>query len=96
MEQRTPRCSARTPEATRTGAAATDGKPPGGPWQALLEQAHLAVLGLDAEERVVYASPLLVHLTGYGADEMLGRNWFDQFASTNTGPRSNVSCRRRR
>lgn len=60
-------------------ASTPDSWPRGQAWPALFEQARLAVLGLDSEDRVVYASPLLLRLIGDGLDEVLGRNWFDQF-----------------
>ncbi|HXM37543.1 MAG TPA: PAS domain S-box protein [Gemmatimonadales bacterium] len=43
----------------------------------LFETVHLIVLGLDADGKVNYANPFLLELTGFKADDVIGKNWFD-------------------
>lgn len=40
---------------------------------------HLAALVLARDGNVVYANPLLLELTGWNADDVFGRSWFDRF-----------------
>ncbi len=50
-----------------------------GRWRSLLEEVHLVVIGLDLEGSVNYANPFFLRLTGYSAEEVLGRSWFKNF-----------------
>ncbi|MEL6249342.1 MAG: PAS domain S-box protein, partial [Cyanobacteria bacterium J06627_15] len=48
-------------------------------WRTLLENVHLAVVGLDAAGNITYANPFFLEMTGYTADEVMGQNWFTRF-----------------
>jgi PAS domain S-box-containing protein len=48
-------------------------------YSSLLESIHMIAVGLDPEGRITYANPYLLELTGFTADEVLGKNWFDLF-----------------
>ncbi|MBE0558907.1 MAG: PAS domain S-box protein, partial [Proteobacteria bacterium] len=45
----------------------------------LLESVRMIAVGLDPEGRITYANPFLLELTGYTAEEILGKNWFILF-----------------
>jgi PAS domain S-box-containing protein len=45
----------------------------------LLEGLHLVAVTLDAEGRVTFCNDFLLQLTGWGRDEVTGRDWFDTF-----------------
>jgi two-component system sensor kinase FixL len=42
-------------------------------WRALMENVHLAVVGLDPDGRIDYVNPFLCNLLGYPRKELLGR-----------------------
>jgi PAS domain S-box-containing protein len=44
-----------------------------------LEKVHLIAVMLDADGRVTFCNDFLLRLTGWTADEVLGRSWFDTF-----------------
>lgn len=48
-------------------------------WRNLLENVRLLVVGLDREGRVEYVNPFFLELSGYNADEVLGKDWFKFF-----------------
>ena len=52
-------------------------------WRKLLEEVHLAVVGLDAAGDVNYANPFFLTLTGYRASDVMGSNWFENFIPHN-------------
>jgi PAS domain S-box-containing protein len=43
----------------------------------LFETVNLVVLALDSRGHVEYVNPFFLRLTGYGEDEVFGRDWFD-------------------
>ena len=45
----------------------------------LLESVRMIAVGLDPEGRITYANPFLLELTGFTAEEILGKNWFTLF-----------------
>ncbi|WP_161634946.1 PAS domain S-box protein [Leptolyngbya sp. Heron Island J] len=51
-------------------------------WRSLLDNVHLAVVGLDFDGKVTYANPFLLNLTDYTAAEVLGQDWFSKFVPT--------------
>lgn len=55
-------------------------------WRTLLENVPLIVIGLDIDGRVIYANPFLLHLTGYTATDILGKDWFEQFIPSSERP----------
>ncbi len=48
-------------------------------WRSFLEEVHLVVIGLDLDGKVNYANPFFLWLTGYSAEEVLEKYWFDDF-----------------
>jgi len=42
-------------------------------WRSFLERVQLAVAGIDAHRRISYVNPYLLRLSGYAAEELLGR-----------------------
>jgi PAS domain S-box-containing protein len=48
-------------------------------WRTFLESVRLLVVGLDSEGRITYANPFLRELCGFSEEEILGRNWFEDF-----------------
>ena len=50
-----------------------------GRWHSLLEEVHLVVIGLDDKGRVNYANPFFLRLTGYSAENVLEKSWFENF-----------------
>ncbi|MCC3493558.1 MAG: PAS domain S-box protein [Microcoleus sp. PH2017_16_JOR_D_A] len=48
-------------------------------WRSLLENVQLIVVGLDASGNINYVNPFFVGLTGYTHEEVLGKNWFENF-----------------
>jgi PAS domain S-box-containing protein len=48
-------------------------------WRSLLEEVHLVVIGLDLDGKVNYANPFFLWLTGYSAEEVIEKYWFDDF-----------------
>ncbi len=48
-------------------------------WRSLLEDVHLVVIGLDCDGKVNYVNPFFLGLTGYSADEVIGKQWFGTF-----------------
>ncbi|MBE9067240.1 PAS domain S-box protein [Leptolyngbya cf. ectocarpi LEGE 11479] len=55
-------------------------------WRTLLENVHLAVVGLDCNGKVNYANPFLLNLTGYTATDVLGKDWVDLFLPPSQQP----------
>jgi PAS domain S-box-containing protein len=43
----------------------------------LFETVNLIVLGLDADGRVDYVNPFYLDLTGFGAEDVIGKSWFE-------------------
>ena len=52
----------------------------------LFETVNLIVLGLDPTGRVDYVNPYFQRLTGYTADEVLGRAWTEHFLPADVRP----------
>ncbi len=50
----------------------------------LLENVELVVIGLDANGRINYTNPFYSKITGFNADEVLGRDFFGEFIPQNT------------
>ena len=50
-----------------------------GRWRSLLEKVHLVVIGLDQAGKVNYANPFFLQLTGYNAEDVLEKSWFENF-----------------
>ena len=48
-------------------------------WRTLLERVELAVVGLDKLGNVNYVNPYYLKLTGFKKENVIGRNWFDNF-----------------
>ena len=48
-------------------------------WLGFLENVRLAVVGLDVEGRVEFVNTHFLELTGYRRDEVMGRQWFQEF-----------------
>ncbi len=48
-------------------------------WRSLLDNVHLIVVGLDRWGNVNYVNPFFLSLTGYTSEEVLGKNWFENF-----------------
>ena len=48
-------------------------------WHMLLENVHLAVVGLNSSYQVNYANPFFLDLVGYSASEALGKDWLSEF-----------------
>ena len=46
-------------------------------WRTLLDNVHLAVVGLDRNGKVEYVNPYFLELTEYTQTEVVGKNWFD-------------------
>ena len=45
----------------------------------LLESVRMIAVGLDREGRITFANPFLLELSGFTAEEILGKNWFILF-----------------
>ena len=43
----------------------------------LLETANVLIVGLNRDGDVVFFNPYAEKVTGYSAEELVGRNWFD-------------------
>ena len=48
-------------------------------WLGFLENVRLAVVGLDVEGRVEFVNSYFLELTDYRRDEVMGRQWFQEF-----------------
>lgn len=48
-------------------------------WRSLLEEVHLVVISLDLDGRINYANPFFLWMTGYSAEEVLKKHWFEDF-----------------
>jgi PAS domain S-box-containing protein len=48
-------------------------------WRSLLENVHLAVVGLNDQGIIDYVNPFFLELTGYTQTELLGQDWFTTF-----------------
>ncbi len=48
-------------------------------WRSLLNNVQLIVVGLDQQGVVNYVNPFFLKLTGYQNEEVLGKNWFENF-----------------
>ncbi len=55
-------------------------------WRTLLENVHLAVVGLDCDGKIIYANPFLLNLTGYDTADVLGQDWFSKFLPPSQQP----------
>ncbi|MCC3606390.1 MAG: PAS domain S-box protein [Microcoleus sp. PH2017_29_MFU_D_A] len=55
-------------------------------WRSLLENVQLIVVGLDASGNINYVNPFFVGLTGYTHEEVLGKNWFENFFPSSSQP----------
>jgi PAS domain S-box-containing protein len=55
-------------------------------WRSLLENVQLIVVGLDASGNINYVNPFFVGLTGYTHEEVLGKNWFENFLPSSSQP----------
>jgi PAS domain S-box-containing protein len=51
----------------------------------LLENVQLVAVSLDLEGRITYCNPHLAEVTGWGRDELLGRDWYDTFTPPERG-----------
>jgi len=51
----------------------------------MLDNVELASVMLDREARITYCNGYLLRLTGWRLDEVVGRNWFDQFVPAQRG-----------
>jgi len=45
----------------------------------LLENVELVAVSLDLDGRITYCNPYLAEVTGWGRDELLGRDWYETF-----------------
>jgi PAS domain S-box-containing protein len=45
----------------------------------LLENVQLVALSIDLDGRITYCNPYLAELTGWGREELLGRDWYETF-----------------
>jgi PAS domain S-box-containing protein len=45
----------------------------------LLENVQLVAVSLDLDGRITYCNPYLAEVTGWGREELLGRDWYDTF-----------------
>jgi PAS domain S-box-containing protein len=48
-------------------------------WHTLLNNVQMVVVGLDRSGNVEYVNPFFLKLTNYREEEVLGRNWFENF-----------------
>ncbi|HEY9829460.1 MAG TPA: PAS domain S-box protein, partial [Stenomitos sp.] len=48
-------------------------------WRSLLDNVQLLVVGLDQTGAVNYVNPFFLNLTGYTQQEVIGKNWFENF-----------------
>jgi PAS domain S-box-containing protein len=48
-------------------------------WETLFDKVNLIVVGLNRMGNVEYINPYFLELTGYEADEVIGKDWFDKF-----------------
>lgn len=48
-------------------------------WRSLLDNVQSIVVGFDRAGNVNYANPFFFRLTGYTSQEVLGKNWFENF-----------------
>ena len=48
-------------------------------WESLFDRVNLIVVGLNRMGNVDYINPYFLELTGYEADEVIGKDWFDKF-----------------
>lgn len=48
-------------------------------WQSLLDNVQLLVVGLDQTGAVNYVNSFFLNLTGYTQQEVVGKNWFENF-----------------
>jgi PAS domain S-box-containing protein len=48
-------------------------------WRYLLDNVRLVVVGLNQRGAVDYVNPFCLELTGYSADEVMGKPWFETF-----------------
>jgi PAS domain S-box-containing protein len=48
-------------------------------WRYLLDNVRLVVVGLNQRGETDYVNPFCLELTGYSADEVLGKPWFETF-----------------
>jgi len=49
-------------------------------WRTLLENVQLLVVGLNSEGKIDYVNPYFLKVTGYQDPEVMGKDWFEQFA----------------
>jgi PAS domain S-box-containing protein len=48
-------------------------------WRNLLENVQLVVVGIDLTGRVEYVNAFFLELSGYRRDQVIGKNWFENF-----------------
>ncbi len=48
-------------------------------WRFLLENVRLVVVGLDGNGKVDYVNPYFLELSGYTQEEVIGKDWFENF-----------------
>lgn len=48
-------------------------------WRNFIDTVRLLVVGIDLDGRVNYVNPHFLALTGYKAEAVIGRNWFETF-----------------
>jgi len=48
-------------------------------WRSLLDNVQLIVVGLDKTGAINYVNPFFLSLTGYTQQEVVGKNWFENF-----------------
>lgn len=51
-------------------------------WRSLLDNVHLAVVGLNQQGKVEYANHCFLELVGYSKNEVIGQDWLETFLPT--------------
>lgn len=61
-------------------------------WRSLLDNVQLIVVGLDRLGQVNYVNPFFLKLTGYTDQEVIGKNWFENFLPRSWQQQMQVRC----